>query len=242
MSTLVERTHDKEIYLQENRYRNPKECFKRLADLIRASGLLRPGVVMADFGCATGELLYYLARQFPAARLCGFDIVPEFIESACAAVPDTEFKTGSVLEARTVAEQTFDVTLLVGVHSIFDEIETCLSNLIRWTRPGGRVYVFGQFNPNPIDVWVKYRRCDDSRKEHLEPGWNIFSTATVREFLAAQPRVTKFQIHPFEMPFDLPPHPDDPVRTYTMTLESGRRILVNGLMLISHQCFLEICV
>jgi SAM-dependent methyltransferase len=239
-SIVLDRTHDKEIYLQENRYREPKECFKRLAALLRSSGVVRPGSAIADFGCATGEFLYYLTTQFPEATMHGFDVVPEFIESGKRAVPQARFRQGSVLDPNSAAPHSFDATFLVGVHSIFDEFQTCFSNLLRWTKPGGRVYVFGQFNPHPIDVWVKYRRCDDPFVEHREPGWNIFSMESISQFLNATACVQQHAFHAFEMPFDLPPHQDDPVRTYTLTLETGRRILVNGLMLISDQSILEI--
>src|SRR5437660_1616480 len=84
---VVERTHDKQIYLHESRYDDPKELFKLVGALARQSGALAPGRYVCDFGCAAGELLHYFSRLEPAAVLRGFDVVPELIDKARQNVP-----------------------------------------------------------------------------------------------------------------------------------------------------------
>ena len=54
MTNKIYRTHDKDIYIQENRYEETKEVFKVIVDQIRDSGVLRDGIVVRDFGCAAG--------------------------------------------------------------------------------------------------------------------------------------------------------------------------------------------
>ena len=44
------------------------------------------------------------------------------------------------------------------------------------------------------------------------------------------------------MPFDLPPHADDPVRTWTFLDSDGRRYTMNGISLIANREILEIRV
>jgi trans-aconitate methyltransferase len=153
MGLEIRRTHDKDLYLAENRYEQPKEISKRLAALVEEAGLHRPGTVVADFGCAAGEFLFFLRRLWPEVELLGFDVVPELIVKARARVPSVTFREGSVLDTAILPKSSMDVAFLSGVHSIFDDFEPCFSNLIEWTRPGGRVYVFGMFNPFPVDVW-----------------------------------------------------------------------------------------
>lgn len=236
----ADRTHDRDLYLRESRYEEPKEIFKFLVRLMRESGVPADGAAVGDIGCAAGEFLYYLAREFPHARLTGYDVVPELLEKARIHVPEAEFRLGSVLDANLVREGSLDVALLVGVHSIFDEVETCFSNVLRWTRRGGRALVFGFFNPAPVDVWIRYRLAEGADPEHREPGWNIFSKAMVSRFLDSRVGPGAYRFVPFEMPFDLEPNAEDPVRTWTFRDASGRRLLTNGLSLIVNLEALEI--
>lgn len=240
MDIHVERTHDKAIYLEEDRYENPKEMFKILASRALDSGAFRKGARVADIGCATGEYLYYLRSLFPDAEYHGYDVVPEFLDKARRKVSGVTFHQGSVLDRGTLAPASMDVTFLIGVMQIFDEFETCISNLLHWTVPSGRVFVVGLFNPYPIDVWVKYRLSRDPDPQHREPGWNMFSMASVSQYLDLCVGAGRYSFTPFEMPFDLPPHTTDPVRTWTFRDGNGRRLFTNGLSLICHIEILEI--
>lgn len=234
---MIKRTHDKQIYLNEDRYDSPKEIFKILSRLAAEENVIRKGSTVCDFGCATGEFLYFLHGKFPQAKCVGFDAVPDLLERARKKVPGVEFRLGSVLDEGLLPKASVDVAFMLGVHSLFDEFETVFSNLQRWTTPGGCIYIFGLFNPYPVDVWIKYRLPDDPIPGHLEPGWNLFSKTSVSRYLDRTLGQGRYIFHPFEMPFDLPKHPNDPVRTWTFMDGEKRRQFVNGLSLI---CNLEI--
>lgn len=236
------RTHDRDLYLGEDRYEEPKEMFKSLVELVRQSGGVSDGARVCDLGCAAGEFLYHLQRQFPEGEYHGYDVVPELLAKARRLAPAVEFGDGSVLDRELLPAASFDLTFMLGVHCIFDEFETSLGNLLHWTRPGGRAYVFGPFNPQPADVWVKYRLCSDSDPDHREPGWNIFSRQSVAAFLDRAVGEGRHRFVPFELPLDLPPHGDDPARSWTFRDESGRRLLRNGLSLLLTSFFIEISV
>ena len=239
MSELnVKRTHDKEIYLKEDRYAQPKEYFKVIAGLMQESGVMQKGSRICDVGCAAGEFLYYLVEQFPMAQFYGYDIVEDLLVKARGKVPRAVFEHGSVLDRNLLEGESFDVIFLLGVHQIFDEFETCIGNVLSWLRKGGRAYIIGLFNPFPIDVWVKYRLVDDPDRLHREPGWNMFSKESVSRFLAGQD--VKFNFHPFEMPFDLLPSEGDLVRTWTFANGDGQRLLTNGLSILCNIEILEI--
>jgi SAM-dependent methyltransferase len=233
-----QRTHDAAIYVEESRYERPKELFREVGALIEAAGL-PPEARIADVGCAAGEFLHYLRRLLPAAQLYGFDVLPDLIEKARAWVPDAELAVGSVLDEDLAPRGSFDVVTLVGVHSIFDDIEPVLRNVLSWTRPGGRAFVVGLFNEHPVDVWVRYRLAEGHPPEHRESGWNVFSRVSVERFLAAELGTGAYRFVPFTMPIDLDPHPSDPVRTWTLATERGR-VLVNGLSLIVNIEILEL--
>ena len=240
MNLEVRRTHDLEVYLKEQRYEEPKELFKILAGIVKRSGAMVEGSRVFDFGCAAGEFLYYMRKEFPSAKYIGYDVVPELIDAARQKVQGVDFRLGSVTEAQLLTCDSIDVAFMAGVHSIFDEFESCFSNLFRWVRPGGRLYVVGLFNPSPIDVWVKYRRVDDPDLDHREPGWNIFSKASVSRFIDSTIGPGNHSFTPFEMPFDLESNAEDPVRSWTFIDGQGRRLATNGLSLICNIEILEV--
>lgn len=229
MKTL--RTHDA-LYLEENRYDNVKESFKFLTQVIGESfDLNQAGIKVSDFGCAAGELLYYLRCRMPHAVLEGYDLLPELIDKARQNVPGVKFAVASVLDNHALEHNDTDVAILVGVHSIFDEFETCFGNLIDWTRSGGSIYIFGMFNPYPIDVFVKYRESKHYQNDIQESGWNIISMETVSGFLASHPRVSSHRFVPFDIGIDLPKNPNDFARSWTEKYQNGRRVITNGLCL-----------
>jgi len=238
--TTVRRTHDQAIYLAEDRYDDPKEIFKMLGDHVHQVGAPRPGQVVCDFGCAAGEWLSYLCRRFPGPRYAGYDVVPALLERARGRVPGATFHQGSVLDRMLLPEASVDWAFMVGVHPIFDAFEPSLSNLLWWTRPGGRISILGPFNPFPIDVWVTYRLIDDPDPDHREPGWNLFSKASLARYLDRAVGPGRYTFLPWELPCDLPHHPDDPVRTWTVQDRDGRRLLINGLGLLRRLELLEI--
>lgn len=238
--TKFERIHDKRIYFDEDRYDKPKEIFKVLAERALQSDVLRDGSRVVDIGCATGEFLYHLSGRFPKADYHGYDPVSKFIEQAKERVSGAQFSVGSVLDRSLLPVNSVDVAFLIGVHPMFDEFETCFSNLLHWTRKGGRIYVYTIFNPFPIDVWVYYRRIDDPDPNRRETGWNMFSEASTSRFLDAAIGRGKHTFTSFELPFDLPPHPDDLVRTWTFRDGQGKRLFTNGLSLICRFEILEI--
>lgn len=229
-----------ETYLSEDRYEQPKEIFKFLARLLELSGDYTEQSLICDIGCATGEFLYYMKRRFPGPRYLGLEVLPALITKAKERVQDVEFVVGSLLDRSVLPPSFADATFMLGVHAIFDEFETWISNLLYWTRPGGQIFVFGPFNPYPVDVWVKYRLAEDPNPSHREPGWNIFSQASISKFLDTKLGKGKHSFTPFEMPIDINPHPTDVVRTWTFFDAEGRRLVTNGLSIISNQQILQI--
>lgn len=234
------RTHDKEVYLNEDRYENPKEIFKTVHRYAKSGKSLRPGAIVGDFGCAAGEFLYYLRSQEPAARYCGYDVVPELLAKAREKVYGCDFKEGSVLDQALLSGGSLDVAFMVGVHEIFDDFVPAVSNLLYWTRPGGSIYLFGGFNPYPVDVYVKYHAVADPEPDHREPGWNQFSKASFSRYLDHRLGPGRHRFIPFQLPFDLSPRADDPVRTWTFLDGQGRRLIRNGLSLLINLELLEI--
>jgi SAM-dependent methyltransferase len=233
-----ERTHDK-LYLDENRFNEPKEMFKFVTNKAFSGKSPDSNVKIADFGCAAGEFLFYLNQMLPNVSLFGVDILPELLEKCSRYVPGAKLIEGSILDGEIQPESYFDKTFLLGVHSIFDEFETCLNNLVKFTKPGGVAYVFGMFNPFPVDVIIKYKNSKNFNGDVFESGWNIFSQESVSQFLVNHPKVKLFSFSPFEINMNLT-RQQDIIRSWTIQDSMGNHLLTNGLCIIQPLFLLEI--
>jgi SAM-dependent methyltransferase len=234
----IQRTHDA-FYLDENRYEEPKEMFKFILKNMLMSQPKLNKMSICDFGCAAGEFLYYLEKELPEAELHGVDLLPNLIAKCSKHVPSAKLKVGSVLDASCESNDSYDVSLLIGVHSIFDNFEDCFTNIINWTKPGGKVYIAGMFNPFPLDVFIKYKGSNAPENTAYESGWNIFSQESVSLYLQNNRKVKSFTFKKFDIEKDLQ-RQDDPVRSWTLKDARNSRFIVNGLCLLQPHYLLDI--
>lgn len=234
----VQRTHDA-FYLDENRYNNPKEMFKFVAANAFSAEEMSSEMSVCDFGCAAGEFLYYLNTILPNATLDGVDVMSSLLEKCAKFVPSAKLEEGSVLDVTCKEESQYDKSFLIGVHSIFDEFETCFSNLVKWTKPGGSVYIVGMFNPFPVDVLIKYKESKNYESDVHESGWNIFSQQSVSDFLLKNSKVKSVDFTKFDITLDLP-RQEDPLRSWTLRDYQEKRWIMNGLCILQPHYLLEI--
>ena len=218
------RKHDKQ-YLRLNRYEKPLEIFKACGQFVAA----RPASAsILDVGCAAGEFLYYLKTSYPQHSYQGLDLLPELVEKANSMLGGGA-NAGSVLERSNFESGRFDQVFMLNTHMIFDDLKSLIENLIYWCRPGGQVVIAGAFNPDPADVWIRYRLSDSPVAGDLETGWNIHSIATTGRLIDCIVGVGAYEVVPFYVPIDIQRDPADFLRQRTIKDEEGRRWLVNGL-------------
>jgi len=236
----IQRSHDL-FYLTENKSDEPKESFKFMTKLIRKSteGIDREFTI-ADWGCAAGAFPHFLKMEFPDASIVGFEFLPPLLDEARFRYPEIDFRQGSLLDFNSNRD-AFDVTTVMGVISIFDNIEPILENLVRWNKKGGKILIHGMFNKEDIDVYVKYAHSSNYETNTLESGWNIVSRKTVSRILTSL-GVQSIQFHDFEIHIDLPKNLSDPIRSWSERREDGSRYITNGLGFIQPQAILEITI
>jgi hypothetical protein len=121
------------------------------------------------------------------------------------------------------------------VLSIFDEPLDVLDRWLEWLEPGGWLFVFGRFNSRQVDTKIQFRNRFNS--EEWEGGFTSYSTRTVGEHLDAAGATWEFER--FRLPIDLEER-EDPIRTWTVTTDSGERIVMNGANVVAEHHFLTV--
>lgn len=224
-----------ETYLGESRAEPEKDIFCFFKHALQAEGLSPKHFL--DVGCATGDLLAFIARNYPDAQLTGVDIDTKLIDVARLR---TELSKAQLLVADglTSVLGKFDVVTSFGTLGIFDSFEPLLENLVANTAPGGRVYVQALLNPDDIDVRIAYR--DNLNGLDWMRGFNIFSRMQVDRW--ATGRGLKVDFADFRMISLLPKRESLPHRAHTLDLADGTRRTTNGLCLILPETLMEIHV
>lgn len=158
---------------------------------------LSPGATALEIGCGTAWNLTRAAKQFPVARLYGFDVSPEMLKTAQNNV-DAAGCSGRIRLAVGDAT-TFNGQELFGV-SAFDRVfmSYTLSMIPEWPRviwrafehvaPRGEIHIvdFGDFGDLPafarngmrawldrFDVTPRETLEHELHRQNLDSGWKI---------------------------------------------------------------------
>ena len=237
-----QRTHDK-FYLNETYKSNPKEYYKLTRNEIEKDFNLTSAskrISLLDIGCETGSFLYYLRTCYPNISLSGMDVLPELL----ARVNDGINKGGGgeiqtfccdISDKNTLPQKKFYIITMLGVITIFDDYKSVLNNVMSMLQDNGKMYLFSMFNPEDVDVLVRCRKSNDNGP--WERGWNCFSLTSIKHY--CEENNWNCEVIPFRMPFEIPRHPDDPLRSWTEETKDGLMI-INGIQLRHNLYLLKI--
>jgi SAM-dependent methyltransferase len=135
---------------------------------------LRPAEAVLEVGCGTGVLDRWLARHTGGAnRIVGLDISRYLLREAMALARQEglesaiEFREGSA-EALPFPENSFDVAMSSTVIQRVDA-DRMLREMVRVTKPGGRVAVVGHAHDMPR--WVNLVLPAELKARVEAPGW-----------------------------------------------------------------------
>ena len=139
-----------------------------------------------DVGCADGNFLCALGKEFPEMKLTGIDISDDLLQrgklNAETKNVDIEFTLTDMLEYSP--DQKFDMIVAAGVLGTVDYFEEPLAKWLEWLDKDGRLFIFGRFNTEDADVIIKCRNNYNSTE--WEYGMNSYSKETIRKFLKSK--------------------------------------------------------
>ena len=135
---------------------------------------LAPGEVLLEVGCGSGVLDRWLARRTGGAnRIVGVDINPFMLRQARALArqeglePLITFQEGNA-EALPFPDNSFDVAMSSTVIQRVNA-DRMLPEMVRVTKPGGRVAVVGHGHDMPR--WVNLPLRTELKAKLEAPGW-----------------------------------------------------------------------
>jgi SAM-dependent methyltransferase len=106
---------------------------------------LRPGAAVLDVGCGAGEVCIELAPRVGAVgRVAGVDLSEAMIDAARRAASEAKVEVDLRVARATAlpfADGAFDAVRAERLFQHLDQPEAALAEMIRVTRPGGRVVV-----------------------------------------------------------------------------------------------------
>ena len=230
INSKPKRLHDT-FYLNENGYKKTKDSFKFLIQILRKNILKNSKKSLADIGCANGELIYNIKKNFKNLDITGFDIRKDLLTKAKKNnSPDIKFKKFDIKKTYK-ATKKFDIVICSGVLSSINEIEKTLSNLINMTKPGGKIFIFKAFNPYPYNVFTKYVNLE--KPNIYQYGGNIFSIKYLKDFFKKKGLSTKFL--KFQIKNKIPQRKD---KLRAWTFGDKNKMIMNGLCFLQYQYWL----
>lgn len=218
----AQRKADSDIYLKENRYSTPKEYFKFFVEILKREN---PNFKsLTDVGCATGELMYYLNQSFNhKIKFSGIDFNNDLLNKLKEKIPHCTTKLLNLDKDDFSVLSKSDIVTCFGVFTCIFNIEYAIKNLIKILSDNGTIYIFNNFNEDPVDVQVIYNRI------HYKSGWETGKNSYSMESIENVFKLLNFGVkwYHFKMPFSIP-KTDDPMRSWTEEFRGNKYHLFAG--------------
>ena len=149
-----------------------------------------------DAGCGTGALAFALASN--VAEVVGVDTRADYLEAGRESAPENvRFVEGDVT-ALPFGYASFDLACCHGVLHHVRRPELAVSELVRVTRPGGRIFIadqLGSVDPLRSLEMDRFQRLRDSTHQRLLPDGDIRGYLDANDLVLLSSEVTHEQVH-----------------------------------------------
>jgi 2-polyprenyl-3-methyl-5-hydroxy-6-metoxy-1,4-benzoquinol methylase len=217
------------IYLEdEDYYKEPKEIFKFVKKYIDIYSPKDSDISLLDVGCAKGEFLYYMKNNASNIQFMdGVDLLPEMIDAAkdFEGLRGVDFSCGSADNYKL--GKKYNVITMLGLLSAMTNIEDVFSTASNHQNSGDLLFVLSRFNNHNVDVYHKFSNTYKGKDFKITVS---YSKETVIRLLNKYGYNLVEDVR-FNLPFDIQENTNDPIRSWTVNTDTGRRFK-NGLGLI----------
>ena len=214
-----------ESYLQGD-YKNFK-AYERIKFLIKNLSQYiekKKKYKLLDLGCSKGEIIYSLKEKFDNIEFTGIDISKELLDKA---KKENYLKTVRFIKddiSNFSLNEKFDIVIMSGVLSIFDDYEKFLKNVILHMKKDSIGLIFSAFNKDDIDVIMRFKN-NFKKSTQWESGWNLFSLKEIKKFLKKYSNSIKI------ISFDIKKilkKKENPVSSFTLELRDKSKLIMTG--------------
>ena len=219
-SNLIEKFYTKSV--------TKTEQYKFLETLL--SPLPPEKCKIADVGCGGGTLSYNLKERFLNADFYLYDYYDKAIELAKEINKEENFyfEIADIYDMPADKSNCFDYTFAWQVFIWLEEPQRALQELIRITKPSGKIYVLSAFNiEHDCDIYAKiYDYTRESGQKDIPINYNTLSFYSIKKWLDGI--VNDYRIHQFDIKIDLPKESRG-LSTYTRTVkQTGENLQISG--------------
>ena len=186
---------------------------------------------IADIACGGGTLSFHLRSIYPNAHFMLSDLNENALEMAKELNgPACTYIKANIYTLKDIPDNKYDLVCCWQTLSWLDQPEKALHELIRITKPGGKIYASSHFNLyHNVDIYANLLGYSQSN-ELADSGfsYNTYSSKTVSKWLTI--KVTKFQLHEFIPKIDLT-FEGSGRGTFTVNSEKGRLQISSGYLM-----------
>lgn len=214
------------IYLSSGKEFLIKENYKEVRKIIENQFPDNKDIEVLDVGTSSGELPYYLLNSLNLKnKLYAIDNSETLIQNAKDRFGDSNIEF-IIDDAQTFdLDKKFDVIILCGVISIFNDYKPCIDRLLYHLKDTGIIIIMSLLNDYDIEVNIKFKT---EKLDQWQSGYNIFPLNHIKDYIIKKGYDIKSTS--YVLPFDLQ-ETDDPIRAWTIMCD-GKRMFRNGLCLI----------
>ncbi len=142
------------------------------------------------------------------------------------------FKIDCIHNLQDINDDTFDLSCCWQTLSWLENPKEALRELVRITKPGGRLFLSSLFNhDHDVDI---YSKVIDWTRESTKQGhysyYNTYCMRTIDEWLKGI--VSNVELYIFDIDIDLPEKLKG-IGTYTVKLKDGKRLQISAGMLLN---------
>lgn len=187
---------------------------------------------IADVACGGGSLSFHLKQIYPQASFSLIDMNRDAVAIAqsIATLQGETISEGSIYDLE-FSDNEFDLVFCWQTLFVLEDPKKGLDELVRITRPGGRVFLSSLFNfDSDVDIYA--RLVDHTRRSGqsgLPIAYNTYCLSTIENWLSNL--VKSYLIHPFTITVDLKTRSRG-LGTKTVECADGSRLQVSGGLLM----------